>query len=182
MAALQGRPGAGPGGAISPNHPRPISIGTSSRGNFAMAYDEETAGRVGKLLSGRRDVVAKKMMGGLCFMVGGRMCCVVSGKGGLLVRVGPEAFAGALGETHVEPMEMRGRVMTGFVRVAPKGFRTDAMLKKWVGRGLAFVTAMPKDAPKRAAAKKIAAKQAAAKPKPARLVQWLAKKKKKANR
>jgi TfoX/Sxy family transcriptional regulator of competence genes len=142
-----------------------------------MAYDEETAERVRKLLSGRRDVVPKKMMGGLCFMVGGSMCCVVSGKGGLLVRVGPEGFAQALTEPHVAPMEMRGRVMTGFVRVAPEGFRTDAMLKKWVERGLAFVTAMPKDTAKRIAPKKSAAKKAAAKPKPARLVQWQAKKK-----
>jgi hypothetical protein len=36
-----------------------------------MAYDEATAERVRKLLSGRRDVVEKKMMGGLCFMVKG---------------------------------------------------------------------------------------------------------------
>jgi TfoX/Sxy family transcriptional regulator of competence genes len=152
-----------------------------------MAYDEETAERVRKLLSGRRDVVAKTMMGGLCFMVSGSMCCVVSGKGGILVRVGPDGFAQALTEPHVEPMEMRGRVMTGFVRVAPEGYRTDAMLKKWVERGVAFVTAMPKDAvkkpaPKKGAAKQAHAKKAAAKPKPARLVQWQADKKKKAKR
>jgi TfoX/Sxy family transcriptional regulator of competence genes len=147
-----------------------------------MAYDEEIAERVRKLLSGRRDVVTKKMMGGLCFMVGGSMCCVVSGKGGLLVRVGADAFPHALAEPHVEPMEMGGRVMTGFVRVAPEGIRTDATLKTWVERGLAFVTAMPKDAAKKAAAKKsapkkAAAKKAVAKPKPARLVAWQAKKK-----
>jgi TfoX/Sxy family transcriptional regulator of competence genes len=142
-----------------------------------MAYDEETAERVHRLLSGRRDVAAKKMMGGLCFMVGGSMCCIVSGKGGLLVRVGPEALARALAEPHAEPVDMRGRVMTGFVRVAPDGFRTDSMLRKWVERGLAFVTAMPKEAPKKTAAKKAAGKKAAAKPKPARLVQWQAKKK-----
>jgi TfoX/Sxy family transcriptional regulator of competence genes len=147
-----------------------------------MAYDEETAERIRKLLSGRRDVVGKKMMGGLCFMVAGSMCCVVSGKGGLLVRVGPDAFARALAEPHVEPMEMRGRVMTGFVRVAPEGFRTELMLKKWVERGLAFVTAMPKGPAKKTATKKSAGKQPAAKPKPPRLVQWQAKKKKKARR
>jgi TfoX/Sxy family transcriptional regulator of competence genes len=146
-----------------------------------MAYDEETAERVRKLLSGRRDVVAKKMMGGLCFMVGGNMCCVVSGKGGLLVRVGAEAFAQALAEPHVAPMEMGGRVMTGFVRVAPEGFRTDGALKKWVERGVAFVTAMPADKTKKPAAKKGtaktgAAKKATAKPKPPRLVAWQAKK------
>ena len=143
-----------------------------------MAYDEETAERVRKLLSGRRDVVAKTMMGGLCFMVSGSMCCVVSGKGGILIRVGPDAFARTLAEPHVVPMEMGGRVMTGFVRVAPEGFRTEAALKKWVERGVAFVTAMPADkankTPKKSAVKK-AAKKAAPKPKPARLVRWQAK-------
>jgi TfoX/Sxy family transcriptional regulator of competence genes len=143
-----------------------------------MAYDEETAARIRKLLSGRRDVVAKTMMGGLCFMVGGNMCCVVSGKGGLLVRVGPDAFERALTEPHVAPMEMGGRVMTGFVRVAPDGYRTDAALKTWVERGIGFVTTMPKDMTKKTTAKKSARKKAGApKPKPARLVQWQAKNK-----
>jgi hypothetical protein len=32
-----------------------------------MAYDEKTAERVRKVLSGRREVVEKKLMGGLCF-------------------------------------------------------------------------------------------------------------------
>ena len=108
-----------------------------------MAYDEKTAGRVRKLLSVRPDVVEKKIMGGLCFMVKDRMCCSVSGKGGLLIRVGSDAHQLMLGEPHVEPMEMRGRVMTGFVRVAPEGYRTEAELKKWVKRGVDFVATMP---------------------------------------
>jgi hypothetical protein len=38
---------------------------------------------VRKLLSERPDVVEKKLMGGLCFMVKDGMCCSVSGKRGL---------------------------------------------------------------------------------------------------
>jgi TfoX/Sxy family transcriptional regulator of competence genes len=108
-----------------------------------MAYDEQTAERVRKVFSGRRDVVEKKMMGGLCFMVKGAMCCSVSGRGGLLVRVGAQAHEQTLREPHVKPMEMRGRTMTGFVRVAPDGYRTDAALKKWVERGLDFIATRP---------------------------------------
>jgi hypothetical protein len=108
-----------------------------------MAYDEKTAGRVRKFLSARPDVVEKKLMGGLCFMVKGHMCCSVSGKGGLLIRVGSDAHPLMLGEPHVEPMEMRGRIMTGFVRVAPEGYRTEGGLKKWVTRGVDFVVTMP---------------------------------------
>jgi TfoX/Sxy family transcriptional regulator of competence genes len=108
-----------------------------------MAYDEATAERIRELLSDRRDVVEKKMMGGLCFMVNGAMCCSVSGKGGLLVRVGPDAQEKVLGEPHVKPMEMRGRIMTGFVRVDPDGYRSASALKRWVERGVDFVLTLP---------------------------------------
>jgi TfoX/Sxy family transcriptional regulator of competence genes len=124
-----------------------------------MAYDEKTAGRVRKLLSVRPDVVEKKMMGGLCFMVKGLMCCSVSGKGGLLIRVGSDAQQSVLGEAHVQPMEMRGRIMAGFVRVAPEGYRTEAELKKWVKRGVDFVTAMPSSSPARKQAPRKAPKR-----------------------
>ena len=108
-----------------------------------MAYDEETAGRVRKLLSRHPDVTEKKMMGGLCFMVEGRMCCSVSGRGGLLVRVGTEAQQSMLAEPHVGPMAMGRRMMTGFVRVAPEGYQTETALKSWIKRGLDFVAMMP---------------------------------------
>ena len=124
-----------------------------------MAYDEQTAGRVRKLLSVRPDVVEKKIMGGLCFMVKDRMCCSVSGKGGLLIRVGSDAHQLMLCEPHVEPMEMRGRVMTGFVRVAPEGYRTEAELKKWVKRGVDFVVTMPSAPSSRKGARRKVRKQ-----------------------
>jgi hypothetical protein len=113
-----------------------------------MAYDELTAERVRKIFSGRRDVVGKKMMGGLCFMVRGALCCSVSGRGGLMVRVGPQAHEQTLREPHVTAVDMRGRVMTGFVRVAPNGYRTDPALKKWVERGLDYIATRPANAPR----------------------------------
>ena len=124
-----------------------------------MAYDEATAGRLRKLLSGQPNVAEQKLMGGLCFMVNGHMSCAVSGRGGLLVRVGPDAHQSMLGEPHAAPMEMRGRIMTGFVRVAPEGYQTDAGLKKWVKRGVDFVTTLPKRT-KKTPARKAKAKAA----------------------
>jgi len=119
-----------------------------------MAYDEKTAERVRKILSGRRDVVERKMMGGLSFMVDDTMCCSVSGRGGLLVRVGEEAHETVLREAHVLPVSMGKRTMGGFVRVTPEGYRTDAALKKWVERGLAFLAARPTAPPHGRAASK----------------------------
>jgi TfoX N-terminal domain len=111
-----------------------------------MAYDERTAERVRKVLSVRRDVVEKKLMGGLCFMANGAMCCSVGGKGGLLIRVGAPAYERMLEDPHVVPMQMGGRTMAGFVRIAPEGYRTEAALRKWIERGLGFVDTLPRTA------------------------------------
>lgn len=115
-----------------------------------MPYDIRAADGIRILLSDRHDVVERKMMGGLVFMVGGNMCVVVSGRGGLMVRVGVDAQARVLKEPHVIPMIMAGRPMTGFVRVAPEGYRTAAALRKWVKRGLSHVeTLLAKPAKRR---------------------------------
>jgi TfoX/Sxy family transcriptional regulator of competence genes len=108
-----------------------------------MPYDTQAADGIRVVLADRHDVVERKMMGGLVFMVGGNMCVVASGRGGLLVRVGAAVQARVLKEPHVKPMTMAGRPMTGFVRVMPEGYRTAAALRKWVKRGLAFVTTLP---------------------------------------
>jgi hypothetical protein len=113
------------------------SFGEAKRDGGTMAYDEKTAERVREVLSDRSGVAEKKLMGGLCFMVDGSMCCSVSGRGGLLVRVGAQAHAQMLAEPHVQQPEMGGRIMTGFVRVAPEGYRTGAALRTWVERGIA---------------------------------------------
>jgi len=118
-----------------------------------MAYDEKTAERVRAVLAGRRGVVEKKLMGGLCFMVGGAMCCSVSGRGGLLVRIDPDAHARMIAEPHAAAADMRGRMMTGFVRVAPAGYGTAAALNKWVERGIA-AAASAKDKSKKKKAPK----------------------------
>jgi len=119
-----------------------------------MAYDEQTAARVRAVLAGRRGVAEKKLMGGLCFMVNDAMCCTVSGRGGLLVRVGAEAHAAMLAEPHVMPADMRGRIMTGFVRVAPEGYRTAASLRKWIERSIAGAAAAKEKKAKKKAPKR----------------------------
>ncbi len=83
----------------------------------AMGYDKETVERVRRLLSVRRDVVETKMIGGLCFMVNGSMCCGISSTA-LMVRVGPDAYERALAEPHTRPMTLAGRSLAGYVTVA----------------------------------------------------------------
>ena len=103
-----------------------------------MAYDEALAARVRDLLDG---VAEKRMFGGLAFLLDGNLAVVVSSQGGLLLRLGPDADA-ALEEPHTAPMEMRGRPMTGWVRVAAEGVR-GGELEWWVRRAVAFTRTLP---------------------------------------
>jgi TfoX N-terminal domain len=107
-----------------------------------MGYDTGTAERVRALLSGRADVVEKKMVGGLSFVAGGHMCCGVTGTA-LMVRVGADGRERALAEPHVRPMRLGERVLSGFVCVDPAGVAADEALARWVQRGLDFVASLP---------------------------------------
>ena len=107
-----------------------------------MSYDPEAAERVRRLLSGRDDVVEKKMVGGLSFLVNGNMCCGITGTA-LMVRVGADGREQALREPHVRPMQFAGRALSGFICVEPAGFTADEALARWVQRGLDFVSGLP---------------------------------------
>ena len=107
-----------------------------------MAYDALTAERVRQALRGQRNVVEKRMVGGLSFNLDGSMCCGVTGAG-LMVRVGPDALEKTLTLPHVQPMKFGGRRLSGFVVVDPGGYRTEAALKAWVQRGIDFVSSLP---------------------------------------
>ena len=100
-----------------------------------MAYDEKSADRIRAVL-GKRRYVEKKMMGRLAFMVNKAMCVTI-GDDGLLVRVTPAEREAVLARAHVTPMVMGKRTMSGFVRVAPPGYRTAAQLARWVELGIA---------------------------------------------
>jgi TfoX/Sxy family transcriptional regulator of competence genes len=104
-----------------------------------MSYDEKLAARIRRVLSGRDDVVEKRMFGGLCFMVGGAMCCGLT-KTDFMVRVGAAQYEDALAQPHARPMDFTGRPLKGMVYVAPEGLRTEAALSGWIRRGLAFLS------------------------------------------
>ena len=107
-----------------------------------MSYDPTAAERVRRLLSGRDDVVEKKMVGGLSFLVNGNMCCGITGTA-LMIRVGAADREQVLREAHVRPMQFAGRALSGFICVEPAGFATDDALAGWVQRGLEFVSGLP---------------------------------------
>jgi hypothetical protein len=108
-----------------------------------MAYDEDLAGRIRELIALEPGLTEKKMFGGLAFLIDGNMSVAASGQGGLMVRVEPAETDALLKRAHVGPLEMRGREMQGWVRVAPDGVRTKRQLEPWVRRGVAYARSLP---------------------------------------
>jgi hypothetical protein len=104
----------------------------------SMAYDEELADRVRRVFHDRNIAFAeKRMMGGLCFMVDGKMCVGVE-KERLMVRLDPAMYEDALGRKGCVPMDFTGRPMRGFVFVNVEGFATTRDLASWLDLALEF--------------------------------------------
>lgn len=108
-----------------------------------MAYDEDLADRIRELTAREPGLSEKKMFGGLAFLVNGNMAVAASGQGGILVRVDPEESDVLLAKTPADPMEMRGREMKGWLRVASDDVRTKRQLAKWVDKGVAYARSLP---------------------------------------
>ena len=108
-----------------------------------MAYDEDLANRIRDLTAGEPDVTEQRMFGGLAFLIGGHMSVAASGQGGLMVRVDPDETDALVAKPHAQPMVMRGREMTGWLRVDDEGVRTKRQLEPWVRRGVAYARSLP---------------------------------------
>ena len=107
-------------------------------------YDEGLADRIREVIGAPRDLTEKKMFGGLAFLLGGNMAIAASGEGGVLVRVDPSESDKIVDGTNAEPAVMRGRPMSGWLRVAPEHLRTKRQLAKWVELGMAYAGSLPK--------------------------------------
>lgn len=119
-----------------------------------MAYDLKLADRVRELVDERLGehvdaLTEQKMFGGLAFLVHGHMAVVVSGQGGIMLRVPPDRTEQLLQQPGAAPMVMRGREMTGWLRVAPEAVGTRRQLERWVARGVDHALGLPPKRPAR---------------------------------
>ena len=108
-----------------------------------MAYDEELAGRIRKVLARRRGVSERKMFGGIAFLHHGNMFCGVNGRD-LMLRLGKDGAEAALDERHTREMDFTGTPLSTMVYVSPAGFRDEESLKGWVMRALDYAKTLPK--------------------------------------
>ena len=103
-----------------------------------MAYDQFLEERISRILKEKNVLFeAKKMMGGLCYMVDDKMCVGIV-KDHLMARVGPEAYERCLSEPGCKPMDFTGRPMKGYVFIGDEGIAGEDDLEKWIRRSLDF--------------------------------------------
>ena len=103
-----------------------------------MAFDEYLGERIQRILIQRNiPFEEKRMMGGLAFMVDGKMCVGVV-RDLLMARVGELQYDQALSSKGAKPMDFTGRPMKGYVFVSPDGVDAEEDLDQWIQLCLKF--------------------------------------------
>lgn len=106
-----------------------------------MAFDAGLADRIRRLLPGTGAVEERKMFGGLAFMMNDHMFCGIV-KADLMLRLGAEESAAALGQPHTRPMDFSGKPMKSMVYVSAAGLDSDESLQAWVESALNYVSTL----------------------------------------
>ncbi len=103
-----------------------------------MAYDEYLGERIEGILNRKKITFeAKKMMGGLCFMVADKMCVGIV-KDQLMARIKPDIYQDSLKKEGCNEMVFTARPMKGYVFVDGDVIDKDEDLEYWVDLCLEF--------------------------------------------
>jgi hypothetical protein len=110
---------------------------------WRVAYNEDLADRIRELVGAESGLTEKRMFGGLAFLISGNMAVAASGQGGIMVRVDPGASGELVESGGADLVEMRGRPMRGWLRVAPERLQTKKQLARWIDLGVRFARSLP---------------------------------------
>ena len=117
-----------------------------------MAYDIQLADLVREIIAETHsNVEEKKMFGGLCFMVNGKMCVGVETER-LMIRFDPALTEKVMEMNGVGPMDFTKRVMKGFAFVEKDAVKNKRDLRRLIDLALDFNAWAKASKPKRARA------------------------------
>jgi TfoX/Sxy family transcriptional regulator of competence genes len=103
-----------------------------------MAYDNYLEERMTRVMESRKlNYNAKKMMGGLVFMVDGKMCFGIVGEQ-MMARINPDIYQECLEVEGCNEMNFTGRALKGFVYLDGEAIDKEDDLEKWIDLCLEF--------------------------------------------
>lgn len=102
-----------------------------------MAYNSKLADRIREYIVNLPTVEEKEMMGGLVFMVDGKMCIGII-KDEMMCRIDPEFHNTAIEKTGCRTMDFTKRPMKGYVLVDSSGMKTNQEFDYWMKLALEF--------------------------------------------
>ncbi|MDY6881569.1 MAG: TfoX/Sxy family protein [Thermodesulfobacteriota bacterium] len=107
-----------------------------------MPFDEAIENRIKKIVSKLKNCEARKMFGGLCYLLDGHMFCGVY-KDYLILRMGEPTSKETLKSSFARPFDITGRPMKGWVMLGKEGFKSEDELKDWLEKAEKFVRTLP---------------------------------------
>jgi TfoX/Sxy family transcriptional regulator of competence genes len=102
-----------------------------------MAYDQKLADRIRERLVDLPEVEEKEMMGGLTFMVNGKMCVGII-KDELMCRIDPDLHDEVVEKTGCRTMDFTKRPMRGYILIEEHGMKTREEFEYWINLALEF--------------------------------------------
>jgi TfoX/Sxy family transcriptional regulator of competence genes len=102
-----------------------------------MAYNESISNRIREALAEIPNVEEKRMFGGICYMVDGKMCIGVA-QDEMMCRIGEDNYEAALERKGCREMVFTGRAMKGYVFVSEEGMKSKKDFDYWVRLCLEF--------------------------------------------
>src|SRR5258708_3417679 len=102
-----------------------------------MPYSQALAARIRRQLADLPRIEEKEMMGGLTFMVNGKMCVGII-KDELMCRIDPTVHDEAIKKAGCRTMDFTNRPMRGFVLVDDRGMKTQEGVAYWINLALEF--------------------------------------------
>jgi TfoX/Sxy family transcriptional regulator of competence genes len=108
-----------------------------------MVVNADLAARVRGLVAGDPRVTEKKMFGGICFLLDGKILVAARRTGNLMAQVGAEAADRLDGQAGVARMVMKGKPTAAFLDIETGLLESDEELRRWIELAERYVAAKP---------------------------------------
>jgi hypothetical protein len=107
-----------------------------------MAYDIDLEDRIDRLASRVGNPVKKKMFGGVGYLLNGNLCFGIH-KHDLILRASPETCDKLLENDEIQPFDITGKPMKGWLLVSLDAIETEGQLLKMLRIGGNFAKTLP---------------------------------------